>query len=1121
MIRSLRCDIRAILVCLLVTFSHALDLQAVDVRDTRLLSDPAISQQHIAFIYVGDLWTANADGSGARRLTTHAGQESNPRFSPDGKLITFSAQYDGNTDVYVVPVEGGTPQRLTWHPGPDTVLGFTRDGADVLFRSPRSVFTDRHTQLFTVAVEGAFPKLLPLPHAHKASYSPDGKRLAYTPLSERFHQWKHYRGGTVSRIWLYDSADHGVVPIAQPKGRCNDTDPMWLDQGVFFRSDRSGEFNLFLHDVESGTAKQLTHYNDFPVLGASAGAGKVIYEQGGHLHVYDPEQQESTRLRVGVAADLIDVRSRYVGGNRYVRTANISPSGARAVFGYRGEIITVPAEKGDPRNLTQTPAVHERSPVWSPDGKTIAYFSDVSGEYELQLHRVGEQAIKRYKLTGAGFYETPVWSPDSKAIAYSDNSLSLYWLDVDSGVSKKIGQEYLYGPRRSRNIHFSWSPDSKWITYALNSQTYIRKVYVYSLAEHKSFPITDGLSDVSDPVFDASGKYLYFLSSTDAGPVRQWFDQSSADMEMTSSIYLAVLPSDLISPLTKESDEEEGPASGNDSESKDEGAKDNQDDQASADKDADEETDGASDVKDVRIDFAGLDQRIVVIPMPPGNYSNLQCGRKGDIYFLEAHQRSGDDEGGMRLRRFRLDTREAETVLDRADTYYLTNDGKKVLYRADSDWAIAKVAAKVDASKGKLGMAAIQVRIDPRSEWKQIFEEVWRINRDYFYDPNFHGVDWGAMRDKYAPFLPHLASRDDLNRLIQWMCSELAVGHHRVFGGDRLAQLDSVPGGLLGADYEIDNDRYRFSKVYGGLNWNPEMRSPLTEPGVGVDGGDYLIEVEGRPLTADENLYSRFENTAGKIVRLKVSTERDGKDARTVSVVPVANEYALRNRDWVEGNLRKVEKATDGRVAYVYVPDTANTGHAYFKRYFFPQAHKEAIILDERFNGGGLIADYYIDHLRKPVTAYWATRYGADLKTPSASIQGPRVMIIDETAGSGGDLLPWMFRRFELGPLVGKRTWGGLVGMLGFPVLMDGGLVTAPNLAIWTEDGWVVENFGVPPDIEVEQWPAEVIAGRDPQLEKAIEVVMEALAESPPARPQRPPFPVRNPPRYRDPEASD
>ncbi len=627
-------------------------------------------------------------------------------------------------------------------------------------------------------------------------------------------------------------------------------------------------------------------------------------------------------------------------------------------------------------------------------------------------------------------------------------------------------------------------------------------------------------------MFDASGKYLYFLSSTDAGPVRQWFDQSSADMDMTSSIYLTVLPKDLVSPLAKESDEEEGPDKNDETESKDAEAKDEQDeDQADSDngdKETDKEQDGVSeDDRDVHIDFPGLDQRIVVIPLPARDYSNLQVGQEGDIYFLEAQQLSGDANGGMQLKRFRLDTREAETVLDRADDYYLTPDGKKLLYRAGSNWAIARVAAKVDASKGKLDVAAIQVRIEPRSEWKQVYDEVWRINRYYFYDPNFHGVDWAAMREKYAPFLAHLAARDDLNRVIQWMCSELAVGHHRVFGGDRLTQPDNVPGGLLGADYDIDSGRYRFKKVYGGLNWNPDLRSPLTEPGVGVNGGDYLIEVEGQLLTAETNLYSRFENTAGRIVRLKVSTGPDGKDARTVSVVPVANEYALRNRDWVEGNLRKVQQATGGRVAYVYVPNTATAGHAYFKRYFFPQAHKEAIILDERFNGGGSIADYYIDHLRKPVTAYWAMRDGADLKTPSASIQGPKVMIIDETAGSGGDLLPWMFRKFELGPLVGKRTWGGLVGTLGFPVLMDGGLVTAPNLAIWTEDGWVVENFGVPPDIEVEQWPAEVISGHDPQLEKAIEVVMEALEKNPPAKPQRPTYPVRNPPRYRDPEASN
>ncbi len=1083
------CNLRTPVLVLISLFTSL--LYAVDVNDTRLLTNPAISRTHIAFVYDRDLWTASIDGTSPRRITTHEGIESNPVFSPDGKQLAFSAQYDGNTDVFVVPVKGGVPRRLTWHAGSDVVLGFAPDGASILFRSGRGVFTNRHAQLFTVSISGGFPKALQIPHAHKASYSPDGQRLAYTPLAERFTQWKNYRGGTVSRIWLYNFDDCEVAQIPQPDSRCNDTDPMWIGQHVYFRSDRNGEFNLFSFDLKTKETEQLTEFDDFPIVGAAAGDGVIIYEQAGQLHIFDATSQSNRTLKIGVAAELLESRPRYVKGAKYIRNADISPSGKRAVFEFRGEIVTTPAEKGDSRNLTQSSAAHERSPAWSPDGSSIAYFSDASGEYELHVRRIGENgAVKKYELPGSGFYFLPVWSPNSQAIIYSDNSLSYYWLNLESGVSKKFAQQNLYGPGRSRSYEYSWSPDSKWITYTLNSQTYFRTVHVYSLDDDKSYPITDGLGDAAEPMFDVSGKFLYFFVSTDAGPIRQWFDMSNADVQSTRSIYIAVLRDDLPSPLAKESDEEESTLSPDEKEKSDDEA------------DSENERDDS-----VRIDFDGLDQRILDLPLPSRNYYNLRAGKKDEIYFLEAPQGTRSRAEGD-LRRFSLEKRKAETVQTDVGAYWLTGDKKKMLYRADSSWSIAPTEATKSGER-KIDVESITVRIDPRAEWTQIFNEAWRVNRDYFYAPNFHGADWKAMREKYTVFLPHLATRGDLNRVVQWMCSELAVGHHRVRGGERLDQPESVAGGLLGADYEIADNRYRFKKVYGGLNWNPQLRSPLTAPGVGVKSGEYLLAVRGKNLRPPANLYAMFENTAGKIVEITVGPKPDGADSRTVKVVPLSSEYALRNRDWVEQNIAKVDEATGGRVAYVYVPNTSTLGHTYFKRYFFPQAHKDAIIIDERFNGGGQIADYYINQLRKPVIAHWAMHHGADLKTPSASIQGPKVMIIDETAGSGGDLLPWMFRKFKLGPLVGKRTWGGLVGILGFPVFMDGGSVTAPDLAIWTEDGWVVENVGVPPDIEVEQWPKEVNTGRDPQLEKAIEVVMKQLKKDPPTKPNRPPYPIR------------
>jgi tricorn protease len=1132
----------------------AADAPTVDLHDTRLLAQPAMSASQVAFAYDNDIWLADlaapaGASRSARRITSHEGYEWRPRFSPDGSLLAFSGEYDGNVDVYVIPVAGGAPRRLTWHPGPDVVEGFTPDGDAVLFTSPRSVHTQRYVQLFTVPVEGGFASRLPIPHGLHASFSPDGKRIAYQPLPDVHDQWKHYRGGATARIWLYDLARRTVVAVPQPEERSNDTDPMWVGDTVYFRSDRAGEINLFAFDVGSGAVKQVTRFTDFPVLAAAAegsrAGSRIIFEQAGWVHTLDTESGATERLRIGAASDLKEQRPRFERGSDWVRAGSLSPSGARAVFEFRGEILTVPAEKGAPRNLTRSTSSHERTPVWSPDGTRIAWFSDAGGEYRLVIApQDGKGEPRSYPLTGAGFYTDPDWSPDSRWISFVDNSWSLYVLDVEKGDMEKIGSEHQYGPDRGRNLHHSWSADSKWLAYTLHTGTYFQRVYLYSVADQKSHPVTDGLSEVSEPVFDAGGKYLYFFGSTDAGPVKQWFSMASADMEVTRSLYLAVLAKGVESPLKPESDEEDGSEEEDESpddETPDDDAPDDDapDDRESAGGAAGAQRDGdgkaaggrkgkggragdavaeAEDAEavekekkpaEVKVDFAGLDQRIVAVPIDSGVYSNLLTAAEGKILYL----RSGNPRGGPgSLRLYDLEEREEKTLLDGGVvSFSLSADRKKVLYATRDAWAIAEIKPEppIDPSEGQLALDDLEVRVDPAAEWPQIFDEAWRINRDYFYDPGMHGADWPAMREKYAVFLPHLATRRDLNRVIQWMCSELAVGHHRVAGGDERIDPDHVAGGLLGADYEVANGRYRFAKVFGGLNWNPDLRAPLTAPGVDVVAGEYLLAVDGRELAPPEDVYSRFEKTAGRNLEITVGPSPDGKGSRTVTVIPLESEAALRNRDWVERNLRRVNEATDGRVAYVYVPNTSNLGHTYFKRYFFPQASKEAIIVDERHNGGGQVADYYIDHLRRPFISYWATRYGADLETPGAAIHGPKVMIIDETAGSGGDLLPWMFRKLELGTLVGRRTWGGLVGVLGFPVLMDGGFITAPNLAIWTEDGFIVENEGVPPDVEVEQWPAELENGRDPQLEKAIEIALAELEKNPRRRPERPPFPVR------------
>jgi tricorn protease len=1062
----------------------AISVSAQNTTDTRLLWQPAISKNQIAFIYAEDLWVANVDGSYPRRITVSEGSESNPVFSPDGNTIAFTGQYDGNTDVFIVPSAGGVPKRLTWHPGADLVRDFSPDGKKVLFTSQRNSFTNRYSQLFTVDIATGAEEQLPVPNAFWASYSPDGNSIAYTTIADRFDQWKNYRGGTMSRIWIYDTKSHNVTEIPKPKGGSNDSKPVWKGNKVYFRSDRDGEFNLYSYEPASKKVTQLTSFNDFPISSLEGTSDDIVFSHAGYLHVYHTSTNKTQKLKVGIAADLLDQRPRFVKGDQYIRGGGVSPSGTRVVVDFRGDIITLPAQKGDAFNLTNTPGVHEEEPAWSPDGKSIAYFSDASGEYELHIkNQDGSGEPKIYKLSGSGFYANIHWSPDSKKLAFVDNGRRLYMTDLASGKISKIAEDAVYFPGAFRDLFGSWSSDGSYVAYTTITETNFQRAWAYSLAENKSYAITDASSNVTEPTFDPSGKYLYLLASTDAGPVVNWFDQSNNDMESTNSIYLVTLQKQVQSPFAKENDTEE--------------IKDTSAARFAAKTDS-------SHTK-LKIDWEGIQNRIIPMPIAQGRYSSLQAAKEGELFYLSAAPHGATP---TMLYNYSLKKRKEEAIMP-ADGYVISAKGDKTLFVNKGKWGMAATGQK-PTPESMINTSLLQVKTSPKEEWKNIFNEAWRVNRDYFYDPNMHGVNWTEMKKKYEVFLPDVASTNDLYRVMQWMFSELSVGHHRFSAtGDRRTNPEFVPGGLLGADYEVSNNRYRIKKIYGGLNWSPDLRSPLTEPGVNVQTGDYILEVNGNPVTADKNFYSYFENTADKITTLTIASSSDGNNKRTVKVVPISNEVALRNRDWVEGNVRKVNEATNGQVAYVYVPNTAGEGHDYFKRYFFPQANKAGIIIDERFNGGGQLADYYIDLLKRPVQSYWRNRYGKDQKAPNASIQGPKVMLIDETAGSGGDYLPYLFRQAKLGTLVGKTTWGGLVGILGYPQFIDGGSVTAPNLAFFDDKGFGIENVGTPPDVEVEQWPADVINGHDPQLEKAIEIVMQELKNNPPKKIPSPQFPIK------------
>jgi tricorn protease len=1040
---------------------------------TRLLHEPDISAQRIVFVYAGDLWTAPAAGGDARRLTTHPGEESSPRFSPDGQWIAFTGLYDGNNDVFVVPADGGEPRRLTFHPSGDEVLGWSPDGRRVLFRSNRYAFS-RFSQFFTVSVDGGFPQQLPVPEGSLASFSSDGQRLAYTPIANAFGVWKRYRGGRTTPIWLLDLQSHEHVEI--PHQNASDTHPIWLGNTVYFLSDRNEVMNLFAYDVDSRQIREIANHGTTDIKYLSGNAGKLIWEADGYLHVMTPGAGVPQQLIVNVPSDHLSVRGRYETVSGDIGGFDVSPTGQRALFEARGDVFTVPAANGDIRNISATPGAYERDPTWSPDGRYVAYFSDVAGEYALYLaDPKGGEAPRKLAIPEPTFYYSPVWSPDSKRILFNDKADNLAFIEVETGRITRVDE--LVGSNR-----YAWSPDSRWITYTPSTENRFRTVWVYSLDTGQKHQVTDGMSDAQNPVFSRDGKYLFFLASDDIGPTKGGLDLSSSGREVSWSMYVTVLRNDVPSPFAPRSDEEP--------------VRDAQSTRPAGDSAQAERRTTA--VEPVRIDVEGIDQRILSMPLPGGSYSDLQPADAGRLFFRT----------GSTLRRFDMREREAEDFLTGVSGYAVSADGKQLLYRSGQNWSIVPTSTRPQANAGRISTTDMQVLVDPRAEWQQMFVEAWRINRDFFYDPGMHGVDWPAMREKYETWLPHVRHRSDLNYVIGEMLGELSVGHSRVGGGDTGTDLDRVGGGLLGADFEIVNGRYRIAKIFSGQNWSVGTRAPLTAPGVNVTEGEYILRVNGRELREPTNIHSLLENTSGKQVALVVSTTSNEADGRTVTVVPVGSENTLRNRDWVETNRRKVEEMSGGRIGYIYMPDTGNGGFNAFNQGFFAQMTKQGLVIDERYNGGGKAADYVVDYLSRPLMSYWAPRDGPDYTTPFAAHFGPKAMIINEYAGSGGDAMPYYFTERGIGPLVGKRTWGGLVGIGGTPGLLDGGSVTAPSFAIFSADGeWIIENVGVPPDIEVEQTPRLVNQGHDPQLEKAVELVLQGIRDNPFVATPRPPYP--------------
>ena len=1084
-----------------------------------LFRQPAISKTEIVFSCAGDLWVVGKNGGDGRRLTSGIGIESNPYFSPDGNWIAFTGDYDGNTDVFVVPATGGNPRRLTYHPSVDRVSGWTPDGARILFASGRNS-PGGYSQLFTMPVGGGgLPEEVALPMADRGWISPDGAYIAYEPLSQWQSDWKRHKGGQTQPIWIAKLSDSTIQRI--PRDNSNDKYPMWIGDRIYFLSDRDGGIvSLFAYDTKSKRVSKVIDNKGLDIKHASSGAGTIVYEQFGTIYTIEAGSSSPKKVEIRVAGDFPGLRPRFEKVGTRISNSAVSPTGVRAVFEARGEIISAPADKGDPRNLTNSTAVMEREPSWSPDGKWIAYFSDEGGEYKLHLRdQTGMGEVKKVALgEGKGFYVNPVWSPDSKKLAYRDQAINLWYVDIASGKNVKVDTNP-FGTDDGV-LDPSWSPDSKWLGYVKQLDNRLRAVFLYSVNKAQASQVTDGLGDARHTVFDKSGKYLFFTASTNLGPTISFADLSGIGHQTSRNVYAVVLRNDIASPLAPESDEEKiapekrdepkpsmspsptpsgSPAPAPESPSPSPGP------QASP---APGGPGAPKPPEPTRVDLDGIDQRVVTISqIPTRNYSGLMAGKPGMIYVVEIPQAPQAGPFGTTLHKFDLDKRKFEEVKAGVNSVSITANGEKMLYQQGPSWYLISTTTPARPGEGVVKTADMETYVDPPVEWRQMFNEIWRGERDFFYDPNTHGLDIEKAKKLYEPYLNAVAHRDDLNYLFREMLNQITVGHMYIGGGDQ-PRPAAVPVGLLGADYSIENGRYRFKRVFNGENWNPQLRAPLTAPGVNVKAGDFLLAINGRELSATENIYQFFQSTAGKQVVLKVGPTADGKAAKEVTVVPVGNEGGLRNLAWVEDNRRTVDRLSSGRLGYVYIPNTGGPGYTSFNRYFFAQTNKHGAVIDERFNGGGLLADYVVEYLNRQQLARIAFRDGKDWNVPAGAIYGPKVMLINELAGSGGDAMPWFFRKLKVGPLIGKRTWGGLVAAFGIPTLMDGGSVRAPNGAVYGLTGqWEVENAGVAPDIEVEMDPVAWRAGQDPQLEKGVEWLLEELKKNPPKEYRRPAYP--------------
>ena len=1082
--------------------------------DTGLLSQPSLSRDHLAFVYSGDIWLADRDGQHPVRLTSHPAAEFSPVFSPDGKWLAFSASYDNNTDVYVMPATGGTPKRLTWHPGIDLAVGWSPDSKRVLFSSAREISNSRSTQLYEVSIEGGFEHKVMQAIAYEGNWSADGKYLAYRPMSQAYNGnsgWRQHRGGSTPPIWIMDVKANQLEKI--PHENATDKAPVWIGDDVYFISDRNdGAANLFSYNRRSKAVTQLTKETEWDVRSLSTFGKTIVYEAGGVLKEFNTENRTTRNLSIDLSSQIgqtDQARPQWKDASANLTSASLSPTGKRVVITARGDVFTVPVKDGSVRNLTASDGIREKDAIWSPDGQHIAYLSDAGIHHSIILReQTGVDTAKSYSLGKSGYFHLLGWSPDSQKILFEDNHLHIFVLNIADGKMSTIDES-----ARRTHVAFSFSNDSRWLAYTVVGANHFSQIKLHDFTTGKNTPLTDGLSHADNPAF-AQGDYLYFTSSNNSGPTQVGLDMSTQERPLRNGIYAVVLAANGKSPLLPKSDDENSKDEHEDKndakkdakndakkDAKSEAKKDDVKAAASSGEKSSNKADDATkkNVKPVHIDLANIQQRIVALPVAEKNIDSLLVAADGGLFYLDHPQPGISNDppkernaNSASLMRFNFDDKKTKLIKSGIANYSLSADGKKILLRSEgAKLEIADAAEKIEPKA--ISLSGLKMRIDPRAEWQQIFNETWWMEKEFFYDPNLHGIDWDKIYSRYHALLKDVQRREDLNTILVQMIAELQVGHNRVGGGD-VHHESSTELGLLGADFSLEQGHVRIAKIFRGDRWNPFLKAPLAVPGLDVKEGDFLLAVNGKSLDPQTNVYSLFENTVDKQVRLTICRDLASKKTHDIIVEPIANEASLRQWQWIEKNREYVQRKSNGRVAYVYLPDTGSDGYQYFNRMFYAQADKTALIIDDRRNSGGQAANYVTDILNRQYLAGWKDRDGLVYESPGTAIYGPKAMLIDQDAGSGGDFLPYAFKRLGLGSLIGKRTWGGLIGISANPELIDGGSLVVPFFRVFSPEGkWVVENEGVSPDIDVDLDPTEVNRGNDPQLDAAINNVMEKL----------------------------